>query len=144
MKAETPLRIEPGFSPRLGLFVVLSHILAIMVVAGLPLVVPLNLVLGLVVIISLVYNIKTRVLRTGDSALKAVALDPVEGWSLYMATGVVERATLHPSSFVRPWLIVLNFSVRRFDRRSLILFSDSLDRETLRRLRVQLRISPSR
>lgn len=140
---EAPLRIEPCLSLRLGLLVVVSHVLATMVVAVLPLVVPLRLALGLFVASSLVYSIKTRVLRKGDSAIKAVKLDPVTGWSLYTARGVIEQVSLHPSSFIRPWLMVLNFSVGRFDSRSLILFPDALDGETLRRLRVQLRIRPT-
>jgi hypothetical protein len=55
---------------------------------------------------------------------------------------VIENASLRPSSFIRPWLMVLNFSVGRFGSRSMILSPDAVDRDSLRRLRVQLCISP--
>ena len=139
---ETILRIEPGFSSRLALFVVLSHVAGLIAAAVLPVAVPLRLALGLLVVISLVYAFNAHVLRRGRSALTAVELDSVAGWSLYTSEGVVKNASLHPSSFIRPWLMVLNFSVGRFGSRSMILSPDAVDRDSLRRLRVQLRILP--
>ncbi len=141
---ETILRIEPGFSGRLGLFVVLSHAAGLIAAALLPVAVPLRLALGLLVVVSLVYGFKAHVLRRGGSALAAVELDSVAGWSLYTSEGVVKNASLHPSSFIRPWLMVLNFSVGRFRSRTMILSPDAVDGDSLRRLRVQLRILPSR
>ncbi len=98
----------------------------------------LRLALSLAVVISLVHGFRTQILRTGTFALRAVELDGVHGWSLYTAKGVIRDASLLSSSFVRPWLTVLNFSVGRFGRRSIILVPDAVDAEALRRLRVRV------
>ena len=139
---EERLRIEPGFSGRLVIYLVLSHGTGIVAVMALPICVWLRLVLGLGVVIGLVHGFRSQVLRKGAFALRAVELDGVNGWSLYTAKGVARDASLLPSSFVRPWLTVLNFSVGRFGRRSVILLPDAVDGEILRRLRVRVRTAP--
>ena len=50
-------------------------------------------------------------------------------------------AALHESTYVHPWLVVLNF--RQADKRGLLTFAlapDALDGETFRELRVRLKI----
>ena len=113
---EGPLRIEPGFSRRLGLYLVLSHGLGMSALMAMPLTLPWRLALGLLVVISLVHGLRTQVLRSGAFALRAAELDPDGGWWLYTAKGAIQSASLRRSSFVRPRLTVLNFSVGRFGR----------------------------
>ncbi len=139
---EGPLRIEPGFSRRLALYVVLSHGLGMSTLVALPLAMPWRLVLSLLVVISLVHGLRSQVLRSGRFALRAAELGADGSWLLYTAKGAIQSASLSRSSFVRPRLTVLNFSTGRFGRSSMILLPDAVDGETLRRLRVRLRTLP--
>lgn len=49
-------------------------------------------------------------------------------------------ATLLPSSYLHPRLLILNFKLQDGGRRNVLLLPDSLDAQTLRRLRSRLRI----
>jgi toxin CptA len=60
-------------------------------------------------------------------------------WLLHGFGGESFEAELQADSFVHPVLVVLNFRLRGSRAgRSLVLFRDALERETLRRLRVRL------
>ena len=62
-------------------------------------------------------------------------------WALELNDGVRYETVLLPSSYVSPWLVVLNFNKAENQRdRSVTLFRDALDPETFRRLRVRLGI----
>jgi len=62
-------------------------------------------------------------------------------WVLELSDGIQYETYLLPSSYVSPWLVVLNFSKAENQRgRSVTLFRDALDQETFRRLRVRLRM----
>ena len=61
-------------------------------------------------------------------------------WLLALGNGSEIEARLLPSSFVHPWLVVLNFQLENHRRmRSVVLFTDALERDALRQLRVWLR-----
>jgi hypothetical protein len=68
-----------------------------------------------------------------------LAWDPVGGWSLGTVRGGEMEARLRHDAFVHPSLIVLNFSLGRWRRRSVVLLPDSLPADELRRLRALLR-----
>ena len=60
-------------------------------------------------------------------------------WVLELNDGTQVETYLLPSSYVSPWLVVLNFSKAENQRgRSVTLFRDALDQDTFRKLRVRL------
>jgi hypothetical protein len=60
-------------------------------------------------------------------------------WVLALRDGSQYETQLLPSTYVSPWLVVLNFGKAENQRaRSVTLFRDALDEETFRRLRVRL------
>lgn len=62
-------------------------------------------------------------------------------WLLNTATGETIMAELSGSSFVNPWLIVLNFKPEQGGRMlSVVIMPDSVDSTTFRRLSVKLRL----
>ena len=60
-----------------------------------------------------------------------------EGWSLRTADGCDRPARLL-ESYVHPRLLILNFRLGRFARRSLLVLPDSADASEIRRIRVRL------
>ena len=61
------------------------------------------------------------------------------GWRLEMGDGALHRASL-TGGYAHPGLVILNFRLASGRRRSLALLPDAADPDTLRRLRVWLRI----
>lgn len=76
-------------------------------------------------------SLKKSVLEINQDADKQWAVLAGENWHL---------VDLMPSSFVSPWLIVLNFKGRA-GRFTVILPADSLGGDTHRRLRVRIRMA---
>jgi toxin CptA len=135
-----PMAIRPVASRRLLGYVLLVHGSALAVVAVLPAHWAPRLALGLLVMASLVYGVWAQVLRRAPwSVVEAVWND--SGWTLSTRAGRSEQARLLPSSYVGVGLVILNLRCGRFRRRSLVLASDSVDADQLRRLRARLRIA---
>lgn len=60
-------------------------------------------------------------------------------WVLELNDGTQYETYLLPSSYISPWLVVLNFNkVENQRNRSITLFRDALDPESFRRLRVRM------
>ena len=60
-------------------------------------------------------------------------------WVLELNDGTQYETYILPSSYVSPWLVVLNFSQVENQRgRSVTFFRDALDQESFRRLRVRM------
>jgi len=76
--------------------------------------------------------------RLPQSCLKFGA-DSNRGISLYLRGGEAFGGRVEDSSFVSPWLTLINLVGDGGKRRSLVILPDSLDREEFRRLRVRLR-----
>ena len=70
----------------------------------------------------------------------ALSLDGNGGWWLKRADGRVIEPLLLADSRALPALLLLNFRLGRWRRRSLLLLPDSADADALRRLRVRLRV----
>ena len=62
-----------------------------------------------------------------------------EAWRLETGDGTPHRARL-TSGYAHPGIVILNFRLESGGRRSLALLPDAVDSETLRRLRVWLRV----
>ena len=137
------LRIKPEHSSRLLLFVCGTHFAALAVVPFLAIAPGLQLSMLVLIAISLVHTFRTHVLRTNGYAIRTVEWDGKGEWVLLMASGKIVPAQLRRTSYVQPWLVILNFSLGRFSSRTLILLPDAVDPEVLRRLRVRLRLDSS-
>ncbi len=134
------LRLAPKRSTTLLIFVLAAHIGAVGMVALLPLEFGLQLLILLAVTVSLIQAFRTHLFCSSSAAIRSVEWSCDGEWRLFTATGDELAAQLKASSYLQPWLVVLNFSTSRFGRRSLILLPDAIDPELLRRLRVRLRL----
>ena len=59
---------------------------------------------------------------------------------LISASGIMQPMQLQASSFISPWLAILNFKSENRTGVSLILFSDAVDKQQFRQLRVRLKV----
>lgn len=97
-------------------------------------------VLLLVIGYSYYSSYRKHVLHKGSGATRRIIWQADGAWFLEDEQGVMREAQLQPSSFVHPRLVILGFRfVRSKGRRSLVLCPDSMDVDTLRRIRARLR-----
>ncbi len=137
------LHLTPKKSTRLILFIVVAHLCASFVLFLLPLEHWIQLFALLAVMASLIQALRTHLFRSNDAAIKSVKWNSDGEWLLFMANGNEVPAQLQTSSYVQPWIVILNLSISRFRRRSLILLPDAVDPELLRCLRVRLKLQGS-
>ena len=139
-KYATPLRLEPGVSPRLGMFLALTHgaALAVLPFCGLPPLPCFALALG--VALSYLRSRRREVQRRDPDSIQALVWEDGNRWRLTLRSGDETDASLRPFVFLQPWLVILHF--RRDDGRAarLVLLPDMLDADSFRRLRVRLLI----
>jgi hypothetical protein len=135
-------RITPNYSRQLSLFIWCTHLPAFGLILLLPISLWLQAAMVVLVALSLLHNRNTHLLRSNISAITAVEWDGEDEWLLFSAKGTKRRARLRGSSYVQPWLMVLNFmAVGKGPKyASLILTPDALDAAMQRRLRVRLRL----
>lgn len=136
------LRITPHSSRQLSLFIWCSHLAALCPVLLLAISPWLQAMMAVLVVLSLLHNRNTHLLRSNASAITSVEWNGEDEWLLFGPHGSRRRARLLGSSYVQPWLMVLNFrSLGKGPRHvSLILMPDALDAGLRRRLRVRLRL----
>lgn len=134
--------IAPGFSRRFALYVLVTHVCAAVAALapawGWP-----SYALCLGVLVSGVHIWVVDVLRRAPWSLRWVYWDSSGSWRIRFVSGQERDAQLSLSSFVTLQLVVLNFRLSPWRRRSLVIFADALDAEQLRRLRQALRASGS-
>ncbi len=93
------------------------------------------------ILFSLRHTIFRWALIRHNKAVTALLWDDLGEWTLFSKNGKQMAVRLEPGSFVSPWWVVLDFSaIDAPGRYSAVLFPDSLDRESFRRLRVRLRL----
>jgi len=134
-----PLYFRPGTSRGLAGFLILTHAAAAAAIAPLP--IPWYARAGLLalVVASLGYQGGMHLLRRLPWAVREALLESEGSWVLTLASGRRVEALLLPSSFLSAPVIVLNFRRDRWLPCALVLTSDSVDPDLLRRLRVRLR-----
>ena len=136
----TPLILEPRPSRGLLSLMLFAHGGAIAVVLAISewswL---LRLFLVMAVLAGLWFTLGGLSWRRSSTCIRRLIWQAENQWRLELCNGEVLAARLQPSSFMYPWLVVLNLRVegRRLPR-SLVLARDSLDAATFRRLRVRL------
>jgi toxin CptA len=133
--------VRANFRPSLQLAIVvaLSHAAAAALSFTIDLWQPLRLGLLACIAASLAYALYgPALLRTRNSIVAAVLKD--DGFLIQTGRGTWHAAVLQDSSFVAPYLTILNVQIPgwRFTRHIVIL-PDRMDAETFRQLRVWLR-----
>ena len=123
-------------SIRLACLLAAMHCGAIFLVLLLP--VPAKLWIAALMMISMLHTIMRHALLASPSS--PVFLNMEGDARLVLKNGREARCTLLESSYVSPYLTVLNLrEKKRLFSRSVIIFPDAVDREEFRQLRVRLR-----
>ena len=99
-----------------------------------------KLLVAIAIITSLLLQLRCHLLQKGGRAVMGLLWDGGDEWQLQRVQGEVSNAHLLGSSFVSPWLIVLNFKIET-SRRMLpvIIMTDAIDSTSFRRLTSKLR-----
>lgn len=138
------LQLRPRPSRWLPLLVVLTHALALTAIAVLPLDWGWRLILAAMVVASLWHGIEGPVRRRLPWSIREAHWHADGHWELRRADGQVLAAPLSPSTYVGQALVILNFQWPLWSppwrRPILVLPADALETDTLRRLRLRLRI----
>lgn len=121
---------------------VVGHLGAIAVLFPLDLSLPVKLIIGAVLVVSLVVAWLKQPGQVGEGGVQVLTWQADGEWLLETRDGQQLKASLHESTYVHPWLVVLNF--RQEGKRGLLSFTlapDALDPETFRELRVRLKVA---
>ncbi len=136
-----PLLIQPGVSRRLVVFLLVTHALgvgAVLLMQGVPWWGRVLLLLG--VGVSCWHYWRLHISRQHPAAVLETTFYGIDSWRVHTRSGS-QFATLADSSFLQPWLCVLNLRMQNGAMRSLILLPDNLSADVLRRLRVRVKFS---
>lgn len=128
----TPLILDVKPSRRVRDFIVLINLLAVLSILLLPLAPGPALALCALLVMAGVYTL-------GRCRGHYRLIWQESGW-LIREAGQECPAELLPSSFVTPWLAILNFRTTRGRTLSVPLLMDCVDGDSFRRLRVRLRV----
>lgn len=138
---QPPLHIQPGVSRRLGYFLLVTHGLAAIVallMPGMPWWGRLLILCG--VGWSGGYYWRLHLSRQHPAAVLEATFYNVNSWRVTTRSGS-QFAVLESSSFLQPWLCVLNLRMQSGAVCSLILLPDNTPPDILRRLRVRVKLS---
>ena len=136
----TPMTIRPGFSRRLALALIAVHAGGCVLLPMLALPGTVSWVLWLLLVGSLVHYGRRDLLRQGRRAVTELHWDGAEVWTLFGPDGQPQTAQLHGSSYLQPWVAILNFSTGGWIGRTVLLLEDSVEPEQMRRLCARLRL----
>jgi toxin CptA len=136
----TPLRLEPGRSVQLAGWLLAVHVTAMLLVPWLPLPSLAQLALGCALLGNLLWIGSQHALRITRWSLRSFTWQIGPVCRVQLVSGVEFDAVLGPQAFVQPWLVILPYRVSRWRSHYLLLLPDMLDPDTLRRLRVRLRM----
>jgi len=133
------LHLRPVVSRYLAPWLGLTHTTTFIVLWQLQLTMNTKVLLSLGLLVYLVWQIRHHLLRRNGNAIVEAVMESDGLWYLVLQSGQQKQAELQPYSFVRPWLMILNFSTGGgCGSLNLILMPDSLDRELARKLRIRL------
>ncbi|MBN4079231.1 hypothetical protein JYT26_01180 [Beggiatoa alba] len=141
-KYAQPLRLQPKISRILTGLLTVGHLGAIAVLFPLDFSMLIKLVIAAVLVVSLLVALRKQPGSVGEGDVHKLTWSADGEWLLETTGGELITATLHESTYVHPWLVVLNF--RQENKRgllSVVLVPDALDAETFRELRVRLKVA---
>jgi toxin CptA len=140
--APVKLRIAIGPSPILAAVLAVAHFAALAVTLIVTLPVWARLLISTMIIASGAWSILSAALQRSRSAI--VELEAGEGGRISCRTrdGPWREGQVLASSFISPWLTVLNLRISGAGwARHLVILTDNVEKEAFRRLRVLLRWS---
>jgi len=120
--------------------VAVVHVVALLVLLPLPLAWWIKALLAAAVMAQGIVIWRRHVSMNAPKAVKRLVWRTDNLWELFTADGITHEARLLPAAYVHPWLVVLRFITEDKRRCAVILPPDSLDTDSHRRLRVQLRL----
>lgn len=135
------LCVRPGPSRQLAAFLLATHGAALAVVFAVPLDWFLRALLAAAVVGGLAHAFGAHVLYLVPWAVREGTWESDGTWTLTLVSGERVEASLLPSTYVTARLLVLSFRCGRRRHRALVLATDALDANLLRRLRVRLRLT---
>jgi hypothetical protein len=141
-KYAQPLRLNPKPSRILLGLLTVGHLGAIAVLLPLDFPLIIKLLIVVVLLVSLVVAWRKQPGKVGEGGVKTLIWKADGDWLLETIDGESLNATLHESTYVHPWLVVLNF--RQEGKQGLLSFvlaPDALDHEIFRELRVRLKVA---
>jgi hypothetical protein len=141
-RSREKLVIRPGFSWPLALMLLLSHVMAISLLPLLPLDLTIQLLLAGAVVASLLYYGARDLLGWGRQAVAIIEWSEPTGWTLIDRWGNSYPATLHGSSYLHRYLVILNFGLCDGTGRRLILTEQAVGSDLFRQLRARLQWMP--
>jgi hypothetical protein len=138
---QPPLHLSAAVSRWLAGFILATHFLAGLVLVFMP-TLPwwLGLLLCVPVGFSLRHFWRLHIARSHQDSVLDATFYSVDNWRVHTVGGS-KFAHLDDSSFLQPWLCVLNLWTQRGKVHTLILLPDSLPSDVLRRLRVRVKFS---
>jgi hypothetical protein len=139
-----PLRLERRSSRYLSVALTGVHGLALLVLPPLPVAWWIKLPLASVIAGHWLASRRLHVLLSAPQAVKRLVWTGENRWELFGGDGTGRRACLLPAAYVHPWLVVLRFLTEDKRKCAVVLPRDSLDPDSHRRLRVQLRLLADR
>jgi toxin CptA len=134
-----PIRLDfkPSYRLVAILFVATLFVSAVLVFLSIPVWIK-AIAIVLVVSASLYHGLDA--LRRLPRSCRTLSMNSKGEWYLELNDGSVQEAVILPSSFVAPYLTVMNCSLTgRWLQYHIVILPDALDAESFRRLRVWLR-----
>lgn len=117
-----------------------AHLLSLVVVWILPLTTSIQIAGSLLLGANLSFHLRRVCFLAATGSICKLRLDPECSCSYQTRNGTWQDARLLGSSMVTPWLSVLNIRPEKsWLARHIVIFPDSADAESLRKLRVLLR-----
>ena len=135
-----PLRLDYRPSRYLMLAVAGVHAAALLVLLPLPLAGWIKWLVAAAVVVQGAVIWRRHVSLSAPAAVKRLIWAGDNRWELFSADGGSREARLLPAAYIHPWLVILRFITEDKRRCAVILPPDSLDPDSHRRLRVQLRL----
>lgn len=141
-KYAQPLRLNPKPSRVLIGLLTVGHLGAVAVLLPLDFPLIVKLLIGIALLVSLIVALRKQPGKTGEGGVQTLTWKVDGDWLLETIDGESMSATLHESTYVHPWLVVLNFKLEgKRGLLSFVLAPDALDGETFRELRVRLKVA---
>lgn len=134
------LSIHRQPSHRLAVILSLVHLVAAGLLWPLALSWSSQMIIVVVLVVSLIHYLRQDALLTANNAVVALELSDGMQCMLITHSGKSIVCTVLGSTFVAPYLMVLNLKLaEKFFMCSVVILSDSIDAEEFRQLRVWLR-----
>lgn len=124
----------------LAVLLLLMHGLSLVGMLYIPMAWPLKALFGIVLMGSLVYYLRRYAWLRSDRSIIEAEIKPDCICALRTLRGEWHRGKLLPSTFIAPYLVILNLALEDGPGRlAVVIFPDAIDAERFRELRVLLK-----